>query len=119
MRASRRVLRAGGRIAYSVLGTGPGGSVKPRGTFNRFMIPADRYRPMMMEAGFTDYTERDVTDAFHGTATRWIEAATELEAELRAALGSRIFDDKYSSRAETLDAIETGEVRRLLIAATA
>ena len=74
---------------------------------------------MTIEAGFTDYTERDVTDAFHGTATRWIEAATELEAELRAALGSTIFEDKYASRAETLDAIETGEVRRLLIAATA
>ena len=83
------------------------------------MIPADLYRSLTIEAGFTDYSQIDVTDAFHATATRWIAVANDLELELRAALGATIFEDKYASRTETLDAIETGEVRRLLVGATA
>ena len=83
------------------------------------MIAADDYRPITVAAGFLDYIEIDVTVEFHATAVRWIAAATELEGDLRTALGPTLFEDKLAGRRETLDAIECGDVRRLMVAATA
>lgn len=91
----------------------------PPGNFDGYVTPAPDYEPMMHEAGFSNLTEADVTPAFHATALRWLTAASELEADLREVLGDEGYDDKVASRTETFDAIEAGEIRRLLITAIA
>lgn len=83
------------------------------------MEPASIYHGLVIESGFHETTVTDVTVAFRSTATRWIDAAIDLESDLRSVLGDGAFADKLASRTETLDAVEAGGIQRLRIAATA
>jgi hypothetical protein len=118
LRASKRVLKAGGKMVFTVIGTIDDSS-SPPGNFDGYVTPAPDYEPMMRQAGFNHLTQADVTPAFHATALRWLTAASDLEADLREVLGDQGYDDKVASRTETFDAIEAGDIRRLLITAVA
>ena len=84
-----------------------------------FVSPADDYLPLVQTAGFSSIEHSDITDAFHTIMLLWLEAAADLEADLRSVLGDDVFDDKLASRRETLEATEAGELLRLLFTATA
>ncbi len=119
MRASRRVLRPGGRLAFSVVATVDPPAPLAADAFGDFVSPAPIHVPMVERAGFHEVEETDITAAFHSTAVRWLTAAAELEKDLRSALGDRVFEEKLASRQGTFDAIESGDLCRLLITAMA
>jgi hypothetical protein len=118
LRASHRVLKTGGTIAFTVIGTVDGITSTPT-NFDGYITAASEYLTMLHKAGFSDLAETDVTKAFHVTARTWLEAASDLEADLRAVLGDEGYRDKVANRTETFDAIESGDICRRLITAIA
>lgn len=117
LRASKRVLRPGGRLAFTVVATVDSPAPPATDASDGFILPAPIHLPMVERAGFHDVEETDITAAFHSTAVRWLTAAAELEEDLRSALGDRVFEEKLASRRGTFDAIESGDLCRLLITA--
>lgn len=113
------MLKPGGKLVFTVIGTVENVDLEHLGSFDAFMSPARDYFAMVTKAGFTDVRESDVTAAFRATAVRWLSAAADLDDDLRSVLGDTSWDDKLTSRRDTFDAIEAGEIRRLLISATA
>lgn len=106
-------------MVFTVIGTVDGEASPPIGTFDTFMAPAADYFAMVQNAGFEDVRQSDVTGAFMATAVRWLEAAAELDNDLRSVLGDAVMDEKLASRRDTFAALEAGEICRLLISATA
>ena len=119
LRGCKRVLKPGGRLAFFVVATDDSAPVAPTDSYDGFVTEASGYRPIVEEAGFRSIESSDVTDAFLSMSLRWLAVAADLEDDLRSALGHDVFDDKLQSREETRDAIESGELRRLLFTATA
>ena len=119
LRGCRRVLKSGGRLAFSVVATVDSTVVAPTDSFDGFVTEGSGYQPIVDEAGFRSIESSDVTDAFYAMSLRWLEVAADLEDDLRSALGDDVFDDKLQSRRDTRDAIESGELQRLLFTATA
>jgi hypothetical protein len=72
---------------------------------------------MLEAAGFLDVEETDVTDEFRVTCGRWLQHARRLERDLRAALGSELFDQQQDDRQFMLEAIEEGLLSRSLFVA--
>lgn len=75
------------------------------------------HRPLLEAAGFFDIEETDVTDEFRQTCELWIQHARRLERDLRAALGSELFDQQQDDRRAMLGAIEGGLLSRSLFVA--
>lgn len=116
LRASRRVLKAGGRLAFLVISVtdveAPERTRYLEREVARFVDPGRPYPEMLEEAGFEVTEALDMTEPYFETATRWYSAADELEEELRAALGSEEFSEKRADRRASLEAIEAGILSR-------
>jgi hypothetical protein len=106
-------------MAFTVVATVDASISSPVDVLDDFVSPADDYLPLVEAAGFTSIELSDITDAFHTIMLRWLEAAMDLETDLRIALGDDVFEDKLASRKETLRETEAGDLRRLLFTATA
>ena len=119
LRGCKRVLKPGGRLAFFVVATVDSTTVAPTGSFDGFVTEASGYQPIVEEAGFRSIECSDVTEAFQSMSLRWLTVAADLEDDLRSALGNDVFDDKLQSRKDTRDAIDSGELQRLLFTATA
>ena len=119
LRGCKRVLKPGGRLAFFVVATVDSSTVAPTDSFDGFVTEASGYRPIVEEAGFRSIECSDVTEAFKSMSHRWLAVAADLEDDLRSALGNDVFADKLQSRKDTRDAIESGELLRLLFTATA
>lgn len=116
LRACRRVLRPGGKIAFfavvipedvtdevtAAVGEGLPG----------FAASDSSYPEMLAAAGFTAITEDDVTEAYRVTSARWQDVSFALGDELRAALGADLFEEKRANRARSLEAIRAGALGR-------
>jgi hypothetical protein len=115
LRACKRVLIPGGRLAFDVVVV-PGAISGHDGLDDDygFVATAIPYVELIARAGFTDIGSRDTTMEYLEVAGRWLEAARELETELRSAVGDEIFDDKYQSRADSYEMIKAGELGRTL-----
>ena len=72
----------------------------------------------METAGFADIVVTDVTGDFLETARRWLRYTSELESELRSAVGDAVFDEQQADRAETIPPIEEGLLSRALFEGT-
>jgi len=79
-----------------------------------FVATAVPYTEMLDRAGFSDVGSEDTTPGYLDVAGRWLEAARDLEAELRHAIGDDMFEDKYSSRVGSYEMIESGTLARTL-----
>lgn len=115
----KRILRPGGRLAFTIVATTDGSVPAIADGFDDFVQPGDVYLPLVEQAGFQAIEESDITQAFGAMAARWVEVAEDLEDDLRSVLGADVFDAKLLNRIETRDAIESGDLRRLLFTATA
>lgn len=115
----KRILRPGGRLAFTIVATVEGTAAALSDGFDDFVTPGEAYRPLIVQAGFEAIEESDVTEQFGAMATKWLEVAADLEGDLRSVLGDDVFEGKLQSRLETRDAIEAGELRRLLFTARA
>lgn len=119
LRACRRVLKPGGRLVFDVVSVPESlvGHNDLEGDYG-FVATAVPYLEMLTQAGFVDFGSEDTTSGYLKVAGRWLDAARELEPELREAMGDGVFDDKYSSRVESYTMIESGELGRTLYWAT-
>jgi sarcosine/dimethylglycine N-methyltransferase len=119
LRGCKRVLKPGGRLAFTVVATAGPAVSDPADHFEDFVTETDSYMPFVEEAGFRSIECSDLTDSFHTMSLLWLAAAGDLERDLRSAIGDDVYDDKLQSRTDTCDAIESGDLRRLLFTARA
>jgi hypothetical protein len=119
LRACRRLLRPGGRIAYLTIFTTPGLSKREHRRAVRLgprAVGSDREQPDLLEAaGFAEVEAIDVTNDFLETARRWHEHAAALEDGLRATLGDVLFDEQQDDRRKLITATEEGLLSRALL----
>ncbi len=123
LRACKRVLRSGGKLAFTVIQITPGipaeRHARARDASPGFPETSSPYSEMILDAGFHQVTERDVTTEYRHIATRWLEEAADLEAELRTALGDAVFEQKHADRVASFAAIDEGGLSRALYTAKA
>ena len=123
LRACHRLLKPGGRIAFTTIYIVPGVSERVYRRAARARGPGAAERRTMVElcerAGFTAVREHDVTREFARTTRTFLELAERHEAALRAAWGDARFDESQSSRRATLQLVQEGAVRRAIFTATA
>jgi SAM-dependent methyltransferase len=117
LRASRRVLRAGGRLAFFVIEPAQGETRLAAGVGPLFVAIPRPYRELLAEAGFGDIEHRDVTPDYRETAARRLRESRALESELRAALGAQAFEGRLAEQVSDLAAIDAGVLRRSLYVA--
>ena len=122
LRELKRLLRPGGRLAYTTIYVTPGLPPAQHRRARRAGPPAVATRSGQMRllaaAGFVDIDELDVTAEFAQTSRAWL-AASEANAEELAALQSTAgFEQRQRGRRVHLLAIEDGLLRRGLFSAS-
>jgi cyclopropane fatty-acyl-phospholipid synthase-like methyltransferase len=122
LRASRKVLKPGGRTAFFTIYVPNGLSKAAK---RRALAAAPRYgwsrvsnQQLMQSAGFADIIEKDSTEQFLRTLRGWYEHSNERDAELVELWGAEIFRERQADRLAAIEAIEDGLQRRVLICAT-
>lgn len=118
LRACRRLLRLGGRLAFYTILVSPGLSK----THHRRAVQAARtevasrqeYQAMLRSAGFVQIVEMNVTAEYLRTARGWLEARQRHAAELRQSEGDSQFEEKQMQDRAQVKAIQEGLLRRSL-----
>jgi len=121
LRASRQLLRPGGRTAFFTIHPTPGLEPNQRRRAHRdgpvAVAAAHPHRELLERAGFTDIDETDYTADFETVARAWIEQYDVHHAELVATLGTAELEQRQRERRTQLGAIEDGLLRRTLFSA--
>ena len=122
LRASRRVLRPGGRLAFHTIELPPGLSGPSRRRATSIGPPAvavrTSYSSILRSAGFTEIDAVDLTAEYLATQRRWLAATVRYEAELCVVLGDDVAREGIERRRRSLDAIEAGLLIRTMYTAT-
>ena len=122
LRACRRALKPGGRIAYYNIFIADDLPVDVRRRVgrqasNRDVYTRARQRGLLQTAGFARIEEHDVTGEYRRVQRELFEANVRYERALRKVLGDAVFEERQSNRRRTLLAIEAGYLRRSLLVA--
>lgn len=121
LRACRRVLKPGGRIAYYTIFISEElpaetrrqiGKLTPAGVYTRA-----RQHGLLRSAGFVAIEEADVSDAYLQVQHALYEASERHARGLRRALGATAFEERQRDRQRGIRAIEAGVLRRSLFVA--
>jgi len=122
LRACKRLLRPGGRIAYFTIFTTPGLSKRAHRRAVRLgprAVASRREHAELLEAaGLVKVVATDVTTDFLETARRWVNYASKFEGDLRSTLGDTLFDEQQTDRRAMIAAIEEGLLSRALFEGT-
>jgi hypothetical protein len=122
LRASRRVLCPGGRLAFHTIELSPGLSAARRRRAISIGPPAvavrTTYPSLFRSAGFIEVDAVDLTAEYLATQRRWLAATLQYEVGLRDALGDDVVREGIERRRRTVGAIEEGLLLRTLYAAT-
>ena len=122
LRALRRLLRPGGRIALTTIYVTPGlpPAVRRRAHRSGPRAVASRagQSDLLASAGFVDVTEVDLTREFAVTGRAWMDQWELHVDELIELEGAAAFAERQRDRRVQLRAIEDGLLRRGLFAAT-
>ena len=121
LEACRRVIRAGGRMVFSVISVAPGLS---GADYDRavacgppFVEAPATYPQLLQQAGW-DLTHRiDLTAEYAGTLRQRIVEMEARASPLRELLGAAEFAEKLAGHRRTLGVIETRSLRRDLFVA--
>ena len=121
LRASRRLLDAGGRTAFYTIHPAPGLSPSRRRRAHRdgpVAVAAHRpHRELLERAGFIDIEETDCTTEFASVARAWIERHDHHQDHLVDLIGLADYEQRQRERRIQLRAIEDGLLRRSLLTA--
>ncbi len=121
LRACRRLLRPGGRLAFYTIFIPAGLS---EAEFRRVQSLGDPPEvvagavpsELLRSAGFGDFEEIDVTDEYVRTASGWYEARERYASELRLQ-GEAEFAESQANSKKRLGLIRAGLLRRSLFVA--
>jgi hypothetical protein len=122
LRASRRLLQPGGRTAYFTIFPAP--ELSKRDHRRAVLLGPRAVRSskdqadLLEAAGFVQIEVMDMTQDFLETARRWLTHASELDGELRSALGDVLFDEQQADRRSLITAVEEGLLCRALFVGT-
>lgn len=121
LRALKRLLRPGGRIAFTTIyvtpGLAPAARRRAQRSGPRAVASRSEQAPLLASAGFVAIDEHDVTAEFAATARAWLtewEANADVLAPLQPPGG---FDERQRDRRAQLAAVEDGLLRRGLFSA--
>ena len=121
LKASRRVLKAGGRLSFMVIELAEGLSsafTSEAVAVSPDYVEADGpYRALMENAGFEKIEGMDVTDTYRETLSAWIREWDNESSELVPLLGTAEFDERQTRRRRALSAVDEGWIRRTLFTA--
>ena len=121
LRALRRLLRRGGRIALTTIYVTPGLSAADRRRAHRSgprAVASRAEQPRLLaSAGFVDIDELDLTAEFARTGQAWIDEWDRNAADLRALEGAAAFEERQRDRRVQQRAVEDGLLRRGLFSA--
>ena len=122
LRASRRLLRPGGRTAFFTIHPTPGLTPRLRRRAHRdgpvavaSHLPG---RQLLERAGFVDVEETDCTAEFVTVAQAWVDQCEGHRDALAGLLGADEFDERQTERRIQLQAVRDGLLRRSLLVAT-
>ena len=122
LRASRRLLRPGGRTAFFTIHPTPGLSPRLRRRAHRDgpVAVASHLsgRDLLERAGFVDVEEVDSTPEFLTVAQAWVDRCEDHRDALAELLGDAEFDQRQTERRIQLQAVRDGLLRRSLLVAT-
>ena len=122
LRACKRVLVPGGRLVFDVVSV-PDSIIDHDDAVDKdrygFVAADAPYVALLEDAGFTDIGFTDTTVKYLEVASRWLDAARDLEADLRDAMGDDVYDEKLASREASFEMAEAGEIGRTLFQAKA
>ena len=122
LRALRRLLRPGGRIALTTIYVAPGLAPAARRRAHRSgprAVASRATQPRLLaSAGFVDIDEVDLTSEFAATGWAWFNEWADHADELMQLEGRAAFEERQRDRQVQLAAIEDGLLRRGLFSAT-
>ncbi len=123
LRASRRVLRPGGRTAFHVIfvaaGLSEGDRVRAVAAGPPHVSAPGSYPDLVADAGFGRVDEVDLTDQYRQAAVAWLRESARAAKQLGELFGIEEFQRRQQEREETVAAIEDGLLRRSLLTAQA
>ena len=121
LRASRLLLRPGGRTAFFTIHPAPGLTPRQRHRAHRDgpVAVASHLsgRQLLERAGFVEIEETDYTDEFATVAGAWIEQCDRHRDALAEVLGSDELEQRQNERRVQLRAVQDGLLRRSLLVA--
>ena len=122
LRGCHRLLRAGGRLAFTTIHVAPDldAALHRRAVqAGPWQVATSRpYPELVVQAGFTDFVEIDVTQDYARTQRAWFEANESRADEVRRLTTDTEFATAQANRRFAQAAIEDGLLRRSLITAT-
>ncbi len=121
LKASRRVLKDGGRLSFTVIELAEELSdaltVEAVAASPDFVETDDRYQALMEKAGFERIESVDVTEEYRETLSAWIREWDKASRELIPLLGTTEFEERQTRRMRALTAVNEGWIRRALFTA--
>jgi len=121
LRACRRVLKPGGRIAYFNIFVAEHLPDETRRRVAKMGNPSVYSRAeqlgLLRSAGFVNIEEKDVSGEYLRVQRAVYEASERHARALRRAQGRETFEERQRSRLRTLENIEAGALRRSLFVA--
>jgi hypothetical protein len=121
LRACRRLLRPGGRVAFTTIELAEGLSAtqrrQAREAAPRAAAIRSPYPALLTSAGFTDIRHRDLTGEYLATARDWLHHSLPHRDALIAVDGAQQVNERLQGWRNAVSALEAGWLRRTLHAA--
>jgi hypothetical protein len=115
-------LKPGGRTAFFTIyvPNDVSGTARRRalGAAPKYGSSRTSHTQLMRSAGFDDIDETDYTAQYHETLRGWHDHSAERSEELVALWGSELFTERQGDRRSSIEAVEAGWQRRILVSAT-